>query len=186
MAIDPPSDIILDVMRAADPARRQMATEKLAQAGSSQAAGAQFAAVMEGAQPSNESFSCGVPEPAGVFYHGVPKAEPPEAYKKFEAFILQSFIQSMLPKSSEANYGSGTAGEVWRSLAAEEMGKTIAEAGGLGIADRLYSDSLGRASGERDDGAFSLASSLASESPLKDWASNLPYVEGAPSEPDDT
>jgi hypothetical protein len=181
MAIDPPSDIILDVMRAADPARRQMATEKLARAANSQ--GVEFATAMDEARPAGDSFSCGIPEPAGVFHRGVPKAEPPEAYKKFEAFILQSFIQSMLPKSSEANYGSGTAGEVWRSLAAEEMGKTIAEAGGLGIADRLYADS--KASAERGSGAFSLVESLSEEGPLTYWASILPYVEGAPSDPDD-
>lgn len=184
MAIDPPSDLIVDVMRAADPARRQAAVEKLAQAGESQAAGMQFAAAMGEAQPS-ESFACGVVEPAGVFHKGMPKAagEPPEAYKKFEAFILQSFIQNMLPESSEATYGSGTAGEVWRSLAAEEMGKTIADAGGLGIAERLYAEQ--RANGERGD-AFSLAGSLSSEIPRMDWAANLPFIQSARREPDET
>jgi hypothetical protein len=183
MAIDPPSDLILDVMRAADPARRQMAVEKLAQTGSSEAAGTKFAAAMEGAQPANEAFSCGVPEPAAVFHRGMPKAEVPEAYKKFEAFILQSFIQNMLPESSEATYGSGTAGEVWRSLAAEEMGKTMAEAGGLGIAERLYADS--RAAADRD-GGFSLAGDLSAGGPLTDWAGSLPYAERALPDPDET
>lgn len=185
MAIDPPSDLILDVMRAADPARRQAAVDKLAQAGSSQAPVAEFAAAMDKAQPSNDSFGCGVVEPAGVFHQGMPKAasEPPEAYKKFEAFVLQSFIQNMLPQSSEATYGSGTAGEVWRSFAAEELGKTVADAGGLGIAERLYAEQ--KAKGERGD-AFSLAGSLSSDIPLKNWASGLPFVQGAEREPGET
>jgi hypothetical protein len=136
---------------------------------------------MDGTQPLNEAVSCGVPEPAGIFHRGMPKAEVPEAYRKFEAFILQSFIQSMLPESSETSYGSGTAGEVWRSLAAEQMGKTIADAGGLGIAERLYADS--RAASGSDKG-FSLAGELSADGPLKDWASSLPYVER--SGPDDT
>ncbi len=59
----------------------------------------------------------------------------------------------------------------------------MAEAGGLGIAERLYADS--RAAVDRD-GAFSLAGNLSSGGPLTDWASGLPYVERALADPDET
>ena len=43
--------------------------------------------------------------------------------KDFEAFVLQSFIQEMLPKKAEGVYGSGIAGDIWRSMLAELVPK---------------------------------------------------------------
>ena len=87
----------------------------------------------------------------------------------------------MLPKSSEATYGSGTAGEVWRSFAAQEMGDTIAKGGGIGIADRLLAGQTARPDRpiESDAGAeFSLSSGLSNAAPHQDWAATLPFLEG--------
>lgn len=62
------------------------------------------------------------------------KAEAPE---KFEAFVLQSFIQEMLPKDTENVFGGGLAGEYWRSMMAEQLGGVMAKGGGIGIAKYL-------------------------------------------------
>ncbi len=65
-------------------------------------------------------------------------ADPtPEAFRKFEAMMLQSFIQSMLPEDSEAVYGKGLAGDMWRSLMAEKIADVMADSGGIGVADRI-------------------------------------------------
>ena len=59
---------------------------------------------------------------------------------KFEAMVLQTFLQSMLPKDTESVYGGGVAGEMWQSMLAEQLGNVMAKRGGIGIADRILSD----------------------------------------------
>lgn len=56
------------------------------------------------------------------------------AYRKFEAFVLQTFIEAMLPHDSAVNFGKGVAGDVWRSMLAEQLGSAVAKSGGVGIA----------------------------------------------------
>lgn len=65
----------------------------------------------------------------------VVKAETPP--QQFEAFVLQSFIQSMMPNDASSVYGEGTAGSVWKSMMAEKIAKEIAENGGIGIAKMI-------------------------------------------------
>src|SRR5690348_17070979 len=59
-------------------------------------------------------------------------ADPAE---KFEAFVLQSFIQDMMPKSAEGVFGSGLAGDFWKSMMSEKIAEQVAARGGLGISD---------------------------------------------------
>lgn len=73
--------------------------------------------------------------------HGAKTARPtPEAFVKFEAMVLQTFMQSILPKESEAVYGGGMAGDMWKSLLAQQLGEVMARRGGIGIADRVLGD----------------------------------------------
>jgi Rod binding domain-containing protein len=57
--------------------------------------------------------------------------------KEFEAFVLQSFIQEMLPKTADNVYGGGIAGDIWRSMLSEQLAFEVAERGGIGIADQV-------------------------------------------------
>lgn len=59
----------------------------------------------------------------------------PDAAQKFEAFVLQTFIQEMMPKEAEGVFGSGVSGDFWKSLMAEKIAEQVAERGNLGIAD---------------------------------------------------
>jgi Rod binding domain-containing protein len=68
----------------------------------------------------------------------------PKHYRQYESVILQNFISSMLPKDSEAVYGKGNAGEIWKSMMAEQIGNTISERGGVGIAKQMYSEELAK------------------------------------------
>lgn len=63
-----------------------------------------------------------------------PEVGKPGPYVQFEAFVLQSFIQAILPKDASVVFGEGTAGEVWKSMLAEKIALQVAEAGGIGIA----------------------------------------------------
>jgi Rod binding domain-containing protein len=60
-----------------------------------------------------------------------------DAYGQFEAFVLQSFLDSMLPKNATNVFGKGSAGEFWRSMLAEKLGTELARSGQVGIAQRL-------------------------------------------------
>ena len=60
-----------------------------------------------------------------------------DVYRKFEAFILQMFVESMLPQDASEVFGKGTAGTVWRSMLAEQIGNEMAKGNGIGIAQQL-------------------------------------------------
>jgi len=60
-----------------------------------------------------------------------------EAFRQFEAFVLQSCIETMLPKNAESVFGKGTAGAIWKSMLAEKLADQISRNGGVGIAQRI-------------------------------------------------
>jgi len=90
----------------------------------------------ETAAPTAE-FSVGE-EDAGKATDTASAAKSPESFRKFEAMVLQTFIQNMLPKDGAAVYGKGMAGDMWKSLMAEKMAEVMSERGGIGIADRMF------------------------------------------------
>ena len=125
MAISPPTDIVLDVARAAGPADIEAARTALAKrAGGTVEASGTFA--VEDAGASRNA--------------GRPAADPAKNYQRFEAMVLQTFIQSMMPKDTEAVYGKGLAGDMWKSQLAERLADVMAERGGIGIARKMLAD----------------------------------------------
>lgn len=54
-----------------------------------------------------------------------------KARKSFEAFALQVFIGSMLPKENAKLFGTGSAGKLWQSVMAEKLADHIASSGRL-------------------------------------------------------
>jgi peptidoglycan hydrolase FlgJ len=149
LAINPPSDIVLDVARAADPLKLQAAALKLT--GAVDGDGAGFSDVVDGidssARPGLGLSSLPVDAaPLTEFAAKGPQLDRSAAmsgpamkpYRDFEAFVLQSFIQSMLPTNAEAVFGKGTAGEMWKGLLADELGKQLSRSGGIGIAGAVF------------------------------------------------
>lgn len=136
MSVQPPSDIVLDVARAADPSRYQVAVTKLTQASPGTFADALGAAsgprtgIPVAPQPSADAvltrFRTAATLPA-------PRAKGTPA-QQFEAFVLQTFVESMLPQGASAVFGKGNAGSIWKSMLAEQLGAQLAKAGGIGIA----------------------------------------------------
>jgi hypothetical protein len=137
------TDIVLGVARAADPLKYRAAVERLrsisAEAASGSNADAGLASASVAASPASPAPVRAV-APARVAY-GPPRQAPSagDACGKLEAFVLQTFIQSMLPKNAEHVFGKGTAGEIWKSMLAEKLGNEIAKSGQIGIAERLTS-----------------------------------------------
>jgi peptidoglycan hydrolase FlgJ len=121
LAISPPTDLVLDVLRAADPQAAEAARAKLASLAPSTA---------------SEPFSVDASQPA----RSARTTQPMDAHQKFEAMVLQSFLQSMMPAEGEATFGGGLAGDMWKGMLAEQIAGVMAKRGGIGIAERVLGD----------------------------------------------
>jgi len=141
MIVTATSDLVLDVLDAADPVSQRAATAKLDALKSSDT---DFSATMdaEAKAATADQSAAKVAETQSTAINGAPvqviKAPASgEVYRKFEAFILQTFVETMLPKESEQVFGKGTAGGIWKSMLAEQLGAQLAKGKGIGIAKQL-------------------------------------------------
>ena len=131
MAINPPSDIVLDVLNAADPSRAEAVTERLNALGAGKApAGASedFAKALAATAPASTSADSAVlalADARGRFlnkdiFH-TQKAK--QAQVDFEATLLNNFVSEILPKDAPGVFGQGTAGDVWRSMLGDQIAR---------------------------------------------------------------
>lgn len=159
MSISPPSDIVLEVARAADPTALAAATERLreiAVARGRDTDAPAFGSMLADAAPAPRPL---VPLPpvepdlarmrshflaqstapigAGPDLPASRVAGAPETpAQQFEAQVLAQVVETILPDTPDL-YGEGTAGSVWRGFLAQEIGAELARAGGLGIASAV-------------------------------------------------
>jgi peptidoglycan hydrolase FlgJ len=148
MIVTSTSDLVLDVLQAADPVTQRAATAKL---DALEVSGADFGAALDMRAGETEASSSVVDDPSsaktgpveqGASANASPArvinaTSPGDVYRKFEAFVLQVFVETMLPKQAEDLFGKGTAGDVWRSMMAEQLGNQLAQGKGIGIARQL-------------------------------------------------
>jgi hypothetical protein len=141
MTVAPVSnDLIAEVMKAADPAAQRVAAtrlERMVPAGE-----ANFASVVAGEFAAGQAAQSAKSTPiSGGEIASTPIIRKTEGsnpvYRKFEAFVLQMFVETMLPKDAEDVFGKGTAGNIWRSMLAEQIGNEMAKGNGVGIAKQL-------------------------------------------------
>lgn len=58
--------------------------------------------------------------------------------EQFEAMFLQNMINSMFETiEGGGTFGDSNASETWRGMLSEQYAKTVADAGGIGIADSV-------------------------------------------------
>lgn len=134
MAVPLASGVVVDTAKAVEPAGHAAARAAAPTAGAARA----FAPA-ETAAPA----SVRADETAG-----------PEAFKRFEAMVLKTFIESMLPADGGAVYGKGLAGDMWKSMMAEKVAEVMAERGGIGIAERVLGGHYAEGRMERSAGAL--------------------------------
>ncbi len=120
MAVSIPSDLVLDVLKNADPARRDQAAAKL------EAHGSGFAVAMkqEALEIPSMDGETSTPETAGRA----------EANQEFQRMVLRNLFETILPDAESGTYGTGTAAGIWRSFQADELARVSATSGGLGLA----------------------------------------------------
>jgi Rod binding domain-containing protein len=149
MAISPPSDIVLDVALAADPQRQRAAFDRLARMAVPGAATTQFASAVEGAGAALQAPGlAGARDKFASLTLAKPSfAKPPavagdqsataKTLRQFEAQVISTFIEQMMPEATTNTFGSGLSGGVWRSMLSEQIAGEIAKTGGLGIRSKV-------------------------------------------------
>lgn len=131
MAFEFGSNILIDAMKAADPARAAQAKERLEQ--------------LSTVRNTVNAKNTGIAKPFSADL-AAPRAPEKsidshaESMRKFEAVVLTTFIQNMMPKDASSVYGEGLAGEMWKSQLAEKIADQLSKRGGIGIANRLLKD----------------------------------------------
>jgi len=155
MAIDPSSDIVLDVAKAADPARAAAVAQRLNALGATAGAGAgaaDFADTLAATAPtianapSSADARARFAAEAATTTNAVDE-KAAKARTDFEAVMLNNFVSEMLPKDASSIFGQGLAGDMWKSMLADQVSKQIAKSDTLGIAKRLFANHpLGAAS----------------------------------------
>ncbi len=138
MSIAPPSDIVLDVAQAADPARREAAVAKLARLAGGEAA--DFSASLGTAAtsatpglPARPSATAGEIGTWGAPQHA---SRPLSPYQKFEAVLLQTAFQDIMPKDDDL-FGDAASADACRSMLAEQLANQMAASGRFGIAKAI-------------------------------------------------
>ena len=136
MSLAPSTDIVLEVSRAADPARAGAVRDKLA-------------ALSAGAPDAGDGFKAALGAAAGsappLWPHPGSTVSPlsslspaKKAQRMLESAFLTQFIEEMLPKDAQSAFGQGYAGDMWRSMLAERVADQVAASGRLGIGDKLF------------------------------------------------
>lgn len=131
MAVELPSDLVMDVMRNGDPARINAARTRLqTESGVDRTAFSQLvdsAVVQTGSVPDHilNERNC------------MTDCRENRAHKDFERMVLRNLFESLLPKEETDAFGSGPSAGVWRSMAADQLAGLYAENGGFGIAKTL-------------------------------------------------
>ncbi|MGH0004424.1 rod-binding protein [Pseudovibrio ascidiaceicola] len=155
MAIQPVSDLVLDVINQADPFEVRAATRSLkAPAVVSKDlpvsepswASSSFSRFMAEADNASSTAQArgqeGVESLKSMANRYSKKLETADLGEKLESAVLQTFVKSMLPKETENVYGGGTAGTMWKGLMAEQLANQLAKTGSLGLAEMLLPDTI--------------------------------------------
>lgn len=70
-------------------------------------------------------------------------AKTKEAAQNFEAFFLAKMMEPMFEGiSTNSMFGGGHAEKIYRSMLLDQYGKTMAKAGGIGVADYVMDTML--------------------------------------------
>ena len=142
MAINPPTDIIADVMSAAEPGRAASVEARLKSIASAPV-GNSFADVVErkATSAADNRGTVGGPArmPARVAASSDPAVKGKQALVDFEGAILGILFSEVIPKEqSSVRGGAGSSNDVWRSMLSNEIGRKIAKSGALKLHERLF------------------------------------------------
>jgi flagellar protein FlgJ len=139
MAVKLSSDLIVDVLRGADPVRQRAAVAKLESLSASQDtvfAGVLDATISPVAGPVTRASGSKALESLSPSQQSGTAAI---AYQGFEQMVLRNMFETLLPDEDSGAFGEGPSSGIWRSMAADQFAGVYAKSGGIGIANTLAS-----------------------------------------------
>ncbi|MGB8737886.1 MAG: flagellar biosynthesis protein FlgJ [Rhodomicrobium sp.] len=133
MAINPGSDLLSDALLAADPQRAQAAAERLASLAANGDSAPPFdTALLSQPAPAQPAFAQAAPQlaaaAAGIDNQAAVPGKRGNPYEQFEVAMLKSFFEMMLPQKADSVFGTGFAGEVWKSMFAQSLANATSHA----------------------------------------------------------
>lgn len=136
MSIFPATDIISDVARAADPGKVSLAMKRLESIGGERAQLADSTFPIAKSSPASAQRTLALKRDDGPPSRDI-RQDVMGPAKRFEAFLLQGWLETILPKQDSGVYGLEAGGEIWRSMMAEQLANQVVRAGGVGIQSLL-------------------------------------------------
>jgi flagellar protein FlgJ len=135
VSINPVSDIVLDVARAADPVRSRAAADKLSSGeAANQASSSGFDDALINATKTLQASQNNIVSGGTKSSQILPLLDArTKAYKGLEQLVLKNLVENMIPKDSVSFFGTGTAGDIWRSFLADQLATQVGETVDLGI-----------------------------------------------------
>lgn len=124
MAVDIPSDLVLDVMRAADPARLKAAVARLSPPADSGAV--PFDGVLAHAAGA-------VPAAGPIDAAPAPPNRQRSIEPEFQQLVWRSLYEAMMPQEGSAAFGEGAGAGIWRSMAVDQLASVSAQTGQLDL-----------------------------------------------------
>ncbi|MEK4035346.1 rod-binding protein [Methylocystis sp. IM3] len=131
MSIFPATDIVSDVARAADPGKSRLAMKRLEEIGGEKAQGTGNSFVVATRAPPPPSAT----PPTTIIDSGVPnvaRSDTLSPTQKFEAFLLQSWLENVMPRG-DGVYGAQAGADIWRSMMADQISSQLARADVMGL-----------------------------------------------------
>ena len=145
MSINPATDIVLDVARAADPTRYKRAVAKLdatAPAGFAEQLAAEASKPAGSPAAPAETVAQQVRKPGPKPSDAAPD-KAAAAYRQFEAMALANMLEAAMPNDGSF-FGKGVAGSTWKSMLLDQIASELAKHGGVGIAEQLARSEAGQ------------------------------------------
>jgi hypothetical protein len=143
MGVSLPSDLVLDVMRNADPVRLHNATARLQSLEGSDGSNRVFSDALRSTTPDPRDGASAIPQTTAGGGAGS------NAYAEFERMVLRNLFESLLPEARSGIFGSGPSAGIWRSLAADQLASIYADSGGIGVASTLAIEEGGNRDGRQ-------------------------------------
>lgn len=136
MSIHPSSDLVADVVKAADPATSMAAAQRLTSlAGVEKQDTGQFSTVLDAISPSPSPIQSNLKLNKPVSSEIIqPLEKPVKAFKDLEQLLLRNLVETMLPSDAQSIFGHGTAGSMWKSMLADALATDLGKTVDLGIA----------------------------------------------------
>lgn len=130
MAVSIPSDLIVDVMKAADPSRLKQATLSLSPDGEQ---GSPDKVGFPSMLASTQGTACVTIEPVSGVAAPQASDQTDATRQGFEQMVWRNLYETLLPDGQSGVFGGGPSAGIWRSMAADQLATVASQSSSLSL-----------------------------------------------------